>query len=404
MKKTLIILRHEFRQTIRSRSFILLTMALPLIVLLGYGIYQGVQHGSQPSTAEEVKIGYVDQTGEFNEYTSQSDILFVPFPDEGEARDALLGEEVEEYFVIPSDYISSGAITRYTTKTEVEVPSGTLNGMAEFLLSNMLSGQVSPEVLERTQYPLSLDSLRLDESGEVTPAKNAIAAFLVPTVFAFIFYFALLLSATHLLQSVTEEKENRVIEIILSSVSPRQLLTGKVLGLGAAGLIQIAVWLLTVRVFAQVASVNIPVFSDISISWGLLGWGVIYFALGYLLFAALYAGVGAISSSAKEAQSWSAIVVMPAVLPMILNWLIVSNPEGAVSKALTLFPLTAPTVAMMRLPNDAISGWELGLSLAIMLGTVALTMWAAAKIFRAYLLMYGKRPSLKEIFRYVTVS
>jgi ABC-2 type transport system permease protein len=403
MKKTLTVLRHEFRQTVRSRSFILLTMALPLIVLLGYGIYEGVQHRSQPST-EEVKIGYVDQTGEFDEYTSQSGILFVPFPDDDEAIDALLGEEVEEYFVIPADYISSGAITRYTAKSEVAVPSGTLNGMAEFLRSNMLSGQVSPEVLERTQHPLSLYSLRLDESGEVTPARNEIAAFLVPVAFAFLFYFALLISATHLLQSVTEEKENRVIEIILSSVSPRQLLTGKVLGLGAAGLIQIAVWLLTVRVFAQVASVNIPVLSDVSISWGLLGWGVLYFALGYLLFAALYAGVGAISSSAREAQSWSAIVVMPAVLPMMLNWLIVSNPEGALSRALTLFPITAPTVAMMRLPNEAIPGWELGLSLAIMLGTVALTMWAAARVFRAYLLMYGKRPSLKEIFRYVTVS
>jgi len=403
VKKTLTILRHEFRQTIRTRSFILLTMALPLLLVLGYSIYQGVQQRSQPGT-EEVEIGYVDHTGEFDDYTSQSDILLVPYPDEDKARDALLAGDIEEYFVIPTDYISSGAITRYTTETEVEVPSRTINAMAAFLRSNMLSEQVSSEVLERTQHPLSLFSFKLDESGEISPAQKEVAAFLVPIAFAFIFYFALVFSAGSLLQSVTEEKENRVIEIILSSVSPRQLLAGKVLGLGAAGLLQIAVWLLTVRVFSQVASANIPAFSGVSISWGLLGWGVLYFSLGYLLFAALYAGVGAVSSNAREAQSWSAIVIMPAVLPMVLSSLIVTNTEGAVSRALTFFPITAPTLAMMRLANETVPGWELALSLAVMVAAVVLTMWAAAKIFRAYLLMYGKRPGLKEIFRYVTVS
>jgi ABC-2 type transport system permease protein len=204
-----------------------------------------------------------------------------------------------------------------------------------------------------------------------------------------------------LFQSVTEEKENRVIEILLSSVSSKQLLVGKVLGLGAAGLIQVAVWLITIIVFSQVAQGIIPALSNLSIPASLIGWGLVYFILGYLLFAALYAGVGSIGASAREGQGWSTIFVLPAILPYYFSYFIISSPESAVSRALTFFPLTSPITSMMRLATHGISAWEIALSLIILAGSIALTMWFAAKIFRVFLLMYGKRPALREIIRYV---
>lgn len=401
MSKTITILKHELRQTLKRKSFILITIAFPLLALLGYGIIQGVQHWYHPTAPEEVKIGYVDQTGGFDKHTSQLGATFVLYPNEEEAKGALLAEEIEEYFAIPSDYLSSGLVTRYTTERERELPTLTGERIKDFLLSNLLGGETSPQIVERAKTPMLVTTLRLDEMGEIATDQNVLAQFLVPIIFAILFLLSIFFSSGFLFQSVSEEKENRVIEILLSSVSSRQLLVGKVLGLGAAGLLQIGIWLVTLKIFAKVASANIPFLSELSITTSLLAWGIVYFILGYFLFATLYAGVGSIGSTAREGQSWSMIFTMPALMPVWFSAMIIQNPEGVFARVLSLFPLTAPVTAMMRLPTQAISAWEIALSLAILAGSVAFGMWATAKIFRTCLLMYGKRPALKEIVRYV---
>jgi len=401
MNKTFIILKHEFRQTLKNKSFIILTLALPLLAILGLGIYQGVQHWYHPGAPQEVRLGYVDQTGMFGSYTSQPGVLFVLYPDDEKAKDALLAKDIKEYFVIPADYLSSGLITRYTMSRDVAPSTKTTGQITDFLLSNLLAGEVSPQVMERAKTPMLLASVRLDETGEIAPSQDVVSSYVVPIVFALLFMISIFFASGFLFQSVTEEKENRVIEILLSSVSSRQLLVGKVLGLGAAGLIQVAVWLITIAIFSQVAGDIIPALSDLSIPASLIGWGLVYFILGYLLFSALYAGVGSIGATAREGQGWSTIFVLPAILPYYFSYFIVSNPESAVSRALTFFPLTSPITSMMRLATHGISAWEIALSLVILAGSIALTMWFAAKIFRVFLLMYGKRPALREIIRYV---
>jgi len=401
MNKTFIILKHEFRQTLKNRSFIILTLSLPLLAILGMGIYQGVQHWYHPGAPQEVKIGYVDQTGMFDEYTNQTGVLFVLYPDEEKAKDALLAKDIKEYFVIPADYLSNGVITRYIMSREVAPSTKTTGQITDFLLSNLLAGEVSPQIMERVKTPVLLASVRLNETGEIAPSQDVVSSYVVPIVFALLFTASIFFASGFLFQSVTEEKENRVIEILLSSVSSGQLLVGKVLGLGAAGLIQVAVWLITVAIFSEVAPGIIPALSSLSIPASLIGWGLVYFILGYLLFAALYAGVGSIGATAREGQGWSTIFVLPAILPYWFNYFIIGSPEGAVSRTLTFFPLTSPITAMMRLATHSISAWEIALSLVILAGSIALTMWFAAKIFRVFLLMYGKRLALREIIRYV---
>jgi ABC-2 type transport system permease protein len=165
--------------------------------------------------------------------------------------------------------------------------------------------------------------------------------------------------------------------------------------------LQVAVWLITLEVFSRVASGIIPALSDLSIPAGLFGWGILYFILGYLLFAALYAGIGSIGATAREGQGWSTIFVLPAIVPYYLSYFIVSYPEGAVSRALTFFPLTNPITSIIRLASNVFPAWEIALSLIILAGSVVLIMWLAAKIFRVFILMYGKRPALREIVRYI---
>jgi len=167
-----------------------------------------------------------------------------------------------------------------------------------------------------------------------------------------------------------------------------------------AGLLQMVAWLATIRVFADVAAVNIPALGDLAIPLSMLVLGLLYFILGYLLFAVLYSGVGSIGTTAREGQQMAGVFNLPAVVPLILMGVIVQHPDGVVARVLTFIPFAAPITVMMRLPNTAIPLWELTLSLAILVGSIAAGIWFVSKVFRISLLMYGKRPALREIVRY----
>lgn len=293
-------------------------------------------------------------------------------------------------------------IARYTTERELEQPRETRKLTEDFLIANLLDGKVSDEVLLRVQSPMLAESTRLDpKTGESIPAESELAAFAMPYVFALLFMMSLFFTSGYLLQGVSEEKENRLIEILLSSVSAKQLLTGKVIGLGAAGLIQIVTWLISSVVLLAIASLFFSLPEGLSIPIGLIIFGVIYFILGYLLFGILMATLGSIGSTARESSQWTGIFVMPAVAPLILIPLFIENPDHLIFTVFTLFPLTAPVAAIMKLSIGAMPVWELVLSIAILVASIIGAMWLASRVFRTFLLMYGKRPSLSEIRKYI---
>jgi ABC-2 type transport system permease protein len=403
MKKTGIIARHEFITTIRRISYILLTLSFPVLGLLGMLVYMGVANWSDGGAPpEELKIGYVDNTGMFNDYTNPDGAVFIIYDTNDEATEALFTEELNEYFIIPEDYVETGLIARYTTERELEQPWETRKLTEDFLIANLLDGKVSGEVLLRVQSPMLSVSTRLDpETGEIIPAESELTAFAMPYVFALLFMMSLFFTSGYLLQGVSEEKENRLIEILLSSVSARQLLTGKVIGLGAAGLIQIVIWLMSSVVLLAIASLFFSLPEGLSIPVGLIIFGIIYFILGYLLFGILMATLGSIGSTARESSQWTGIFVMPAVAPLILIPLFIENPDHIIFTIFTLFPLTAPVAAIMKLSIGAMPVWELLLSITIIVASIIGAMWLASRVFRTFLLMYGKRPSLREVRRYI---
>jgi ABC-2 type transport system permease protein len=207
-------------------------------------------------------------------------------------------------------------------------------------------------------------------------------------------------SSGFLLQGLGEEKENRVMEILLSSVSPMELITGKVLGLGAAGLLQIVIWLISARFLADMASTSIGgMLSSLSISTEFLIISLIYFILGYLLFAIIMAGAGSIGGTARESQQLSTVFTLLAVVPFFFITTIMQFPNSGISQFLTLFPLTAPLTVIMRMGVGDIPTWQILTSIALMILTIAGSIFIAGKIFRTFLLMYGKTPKLGEIIR-----
>jgi ABC-2 type transport system permease protein len=402
MNKTVLILKHEFWQMIKRKGFVIMTLAFPLIVLFAIGIYQIVQGiDTPPALDEEVTIGYVDEVGIFEGYTEQpGGITLVAYKTQGEATSALLAEDVSEYFIITPDYVATGVVTRYTLEKELEPPDETMWAMKSFLLSNLLQGQTSPEVAERVKAPLGLHSIRLNETGEVATEQGGFGAFIVPFLFGFLLIIAIFSSSGYLLQGLGEEKENRIMELLLSSVSTRQLLTGKVLGLGAAGLVQMAIWLLSAVFLVRLASTTIGgVLSTLQISGNLLFLGIVYFFLGYLLFAVLMAGIGAIGATARESQQMSMLIIMPVWIPAWVSFLFIENPDHVVNTMLTIIPITAPMAVFMRLGTSEIPVWELVLSISLLIAGIIGGLVLAAKSFRVFLLMYGKTPKLGEILR-----
>ena len=403
MNKVRIIAKHEFLVTVRKLSYILLTLSLPIIVILGLLIYYGVtQWAGEKPPAEKPGIGYIDSTGLFNEYTNTDNVSFVLYATDNEAKQELLNGNISEYFGIPADYMDTGIIYRYTIKREIEPSPSSLNSIEDFLIANLISNNVSSAILTRVENPLYAQSFRLDKNtGEIVPPEDTISAFAMPYVFGLLFLMSLFFASGYLLQGVSEEKDNRLIEILLSSVSAKQLLTGKVLGLGTAGLLQMSVWLTTIVVFVLIASTNIPVLAGLKISASLIVLSIVYFILGYLLYSVLFAAIGSIGANARESNQWTVIVVLPAILPLELMALFVTNPDHAVYTIFTLFPLTAPIAVIMKASVGVLPIWQLALSMIIMIVSIIATIWLASRIFHTFLLMYGKRPSITEIWRYL---
>jgi len=400
MNKTRLIFRHEFLHAIKRKGFIIMTLTVPVLALIAIGVFHLISITGETPVIETTTIGYVDEPGGFDQYTTQGDIELVRFDTTGDATTALIDGDVPEYFVIPPDYVSTGVINRYTMEKQVETPPVIAAVIRNFLISNMLTGKVPLETVYRIESPLNLVVTRLTETGAVATEQGGFGNVIIPAIFSLLLALSLMLSSSYLIQGLGDEKESRLVEVLLSSVSSRQLLVGKVLGLGAAGMVQVAVWLASAPLLLRLASSTFGGFlSTIQIPANFLILGVVYFILGYLLFAALAVGVGAISPNAREGQQLSMIYTMFIYVPLWFSSLLFIFPNSPVWVVLTIFPVTAPIAVMLRLGASGIAAWELAVSIAVLVLSIILVMFIAIKAFRVYLLMYGKRPAWREIIQ-----
>jgi ABC-2 type transport system permease protein len=376
-----------------------MTVIVPLVALLLIGVFQLISGIARP-TAELMTIGYVDELGGFQQYTSQGNITMVRFDTPNDATEALVNGDIKEYFVIPSDYISTGVINRYTLEKQLAASSAVTTAINNFLTSNLLAGKVPEATVARIEAPLNLVSIRLTETGAVAPEQGGYGNFVIPAVFGILLALAIIFTSMYLLQGLGQEKENRLIEVLLSSVSARQLLTGKVLGIGAAGLAQVAVWAISAPLLLNLASSSIGGFvSTIQLPANFIVLAVVYFVLGYLLFAVISASIGAVSSSSQEGQQLIGIFTIPLLIPLWFMSLIMFLPGSPVWVFFTIFPLSAPVVVIIRLGVSGIPAWQLIASIAVLVLSIIGILLLTIRIFRTYLLMYGKRPGIGEVIR-----
>jgi ABC-2 type transport system permease protein len=221
----------------------------------------------------------------------------------------------------------------------------------------------------------------------------------LPYVFSILFVITIFTTSGFLLQGVSEEKEGRVIEILLSSISSTQLLAGKILGLGALGLIQVSVWLGAGAALLGAAMALFTLTDVISLSLGTVALGMVYFVLGYLLFATLMAVAGSMGTTQRESQQIAGIFSMTAAVPWMTFGVVFTNPHSPIAVVLSYVPLTSPVMMLIRLGMSQVPVSQIAISLAFLVLGIIFSLWAGAKVFRTGLLMYGKRPNLKDLAR-----
>ncbi len=399
MNKTYLVFKHEFLNMLHRTGFIIMTLIVPLIFILAIVIYQIVSGAIQPS-GEITSIGYVDNIGGFEQYTSQGNINLVRFNSVEEANKSLVAKDVKEYFVLDQSYMSTSLISLYTLEKQLIPPPEEVDAVKNFLTSNLLSGKVPQPTIDIIEASLNVVAVRLTETGAIAPEQGGVGNVLVPAIFSLLLVLSITFSSTYLLQGLGDEKENRLIEVLLSSVSTRQLIIGKVLGIGAAGLAQVLVWVISTPFIVNYASSSVGGFlSTLQIPLNFLLLCIIYFILGYLLFAVISTAIGAISPSAREGQQLATIFTLTAICPLWFASPIIMFPNNPVFIFLTIFPLTAPVTLIMRLGSTDVAAWQIIVSVIVLLLSIAVGLFLTVKIVRTFLLMYGKRPSLGTIIR-----
>lgn len=401
MNKVLTVARREYLYNLKRPAFLFAVFGVPLFTFVIWVVIFAVTASNEDDAQQLGQVGYVDQSGVLANpvYPEDAADLFVPYADEATARQALDDKTIGAYFVVPENYMPSGEISIYSYSGIPEA----LNDTIDTLMVQNVSRQVSANVpLERIENPVDMTIHVVDSGRDLTQA-NIPALILMPLVFALIFMMSSGVTSGFLMNGVVEEKTNRIMEILVTSITPMQMLLGKVIGLGLLGLTQMAVWgagIVLVISFGQ----TIPALKGIVVPTDLMIVFFVYFVLSYFLLSSLMAGIGAVVGSEQESRQISSIVSLLWVLPFFFFASFLSDPNGAVPLILTLIPFTAPTTVLMRMGFAAVPLWQILLSLAILLVTAIFTVWASARLFRWGLLRYGKRLGLRDLLRVVRRS
>ena len=404
MRKLRLVARYEYRKATRRRSFWFATLGVPLLFVVIIGIVVVVSL----RTGEEGAVGYIDESGVLagappaaaGEAGASDGLVFQPYPDRESAEAALRAGEVRAVYLLPQDYLSSGRATLLYADRE---PSDRVqSAFAELIKSRLVAG-FPPEVQARLlEGPAALDFRTAD--GRVETAGSGLARFIFPLVVGMFFLVTVMGSAGYLLQAVTDEKENRTMEIMTTSLSAEQLVVGKAVGLIGVSLTQVLVWLVVGVVALAAASPFVTALQSLTVPWDFLGLAVLFFLPSFVLEAALIIIIGAVVTDLGQGQQLSGILQFIFCLPLFCIPLVMNSPDSPVLVVLTLFPLTSFLGIALRWGATLLPWWQVALSFVLTAGAAGGMLLVAPRVFRRGMLRYGQRMSLRGVFQALRVG
>ena len=428
LKRALTIARREYLTTIRRKAFLFTVIATPAYFAFVMWI------SIRPQMEDKIKalqsfhsMGVVDSSGvlrgapdevttdwspEVNPLSSPATKAMTPptvetfrtrvklYADQPAAEAALRSKEVDQVLVIAADYLETGRLRRYARSSGL-FSSSEERPIVRWLVRGLLAGQADSLRVERVVRPLreaQLFTLSREGEFELKDDRREMMDFMLPFMLGMLLSVCIVTGGQYLLQGVAEEKESRILESMLCMVSAEDLMFGKLIGLGGAGLTLAGIWI----VMGFSLSAPAAMIAQLHPS-PLLGLAMLTFLLlGYTFYASLMTGIGAITNSMREAQQFAFMFTFMNFVPFIMMTSILGHPDGGVAVGLSLFPPTAPTAMMLRLAasGSSVPAWQIGLSLLLLASAAGLAVLAAARVFRIGLLMYGKTPNLPEILRW----
>lgn len=397
------IFRYEFARHVTRRAYLIMTVVVPLLIIGGFVAYQIIDEATNDSSSETssafedtAPIGLVDESGIFQDVPpgifAEKIILY---DSNNAALDAVEADEIDIYYLIEDDYLETGDVQRRTN--QFSIATDDLELFKAFVLSQLLASEEDAAIYVRLQDPVNLTINEIDAGSGDVEARNEGADFTRVYIFAMPFLFTVFTASRYLMQSVVEERENRMVEVLLSSVRPTPLLIGKILAMGTLGLIQMIAWLATIAWVIRQLQLLDAFGVDFQQPLDVFIITLLYFVGGYLLFGSLFAGIGAISNSMREGPQLVTVFTLPAVLPLWVTFIFAADPNGTIPVVMSMFPLTAPLAMIMRSSVTTIPIWQIGISLSLLFLSILGAMWMAGRLFRIKTLLSGGRPKLREI-------
>jgi ABC-2 type transport system permease protein len=413
--RVLLVARREYLERVRSKAFVVSTILGPFIMAaftLGPGLLMARQRG------KPLRLSVLDASGNLQQdveralsrrkVAGQERFLLQPPPAgdfqhaEAGLKDQVLKGDLDGYLLLARDALERSVAEYYGKNVSNVMDIGLLDKAVEeaFVARRLSSEGLPPEKIGHLTRKLELKTSRLTEKGA---REDRGGTFFLSLILLTMLYATLAMWGAALMNGVLEEKNNRVVEVMVSSISPTQLFAGKLLGVGGAGLTQFLVWAGSLGLFtaygasATAASgLAMPEVNPL-----VLAALVVYFLLGYFLYGSMYMALGAAVNTQQEAQSLAFPVMMPLLLGFVFSFTVLASPDSPLSVTLSLIPFFTPLLMFMRITTVTPPAWQIALSIEIMALTIVAMNWLAARIYRVGILMYGKRPTLSEIMRWV---
>lgn len=424
-----IIIGREFNERVQKKSFILTTLLTPLLLIAL--MLAPVLIASYSDEDIETVVVVDDSKSVACHLANSKEIAFeqtmLPL-------DIARAENKECYAIlhIGNDIINNPADAQlYTNDTHSMATEQDI--MVQLTLAvqkeRMKMYGIDPQVMMELNTPVAIQSLKNTSSDEATIGSSTMVATALAYAFSFILYMFLILYGVMVMQSVIEEKNNRVLEVLVSTVRPFDMMMGKILGIACVALLQIAIWIALIagavhfvlphvlpgELMASMDGASSAMGTDSSAGLlqaltmmmenidqvgGMALWFIVFMFGGFLLYAAMFAAVGSAVDSPQEAQQLQTPIMLPIILALFVMLSVINDPSSDVAFWFSMIPLTSPIVMMARIPYE-IPTWEICLSAVLLYATFLVVVWGAGKIYRVGILMHGKKPSLKEMFRWI---
>ncbi|MBQ1979114.1 MAG: ABC transporter permease [Alistipes sp.] len=434
MNKIGLIIGREFNERVRKKSFIITTILMPVLMLLLMAAPALIMSFSQ---GDEKQIGVIDESTMIgSRLESDETILFetldIPLDEARRTRTDLFAV----LYIAPDILENPKGVQLYANSSTSMTLEMEICGQIERILeAEKLKGyeiENLQAILNEIETSVSMQTFRNDKSQEeVSEAQSSMVVTVIGYILAFVLYMFLLIYGSMVMQSVIEEKNNRVLEVMVSSVKPFDLMMGKILGVGSVAVLQVVIWgvlilgmgtlvvphLMPDEVMASATAIEqgaalqnadldpemiqaIAAVTDVSYLLKIFVSMILFVFGGFLLYAAMFAAVGSAVDNVQDASQLQTPITVPIILGLLMMMAVINDPTSKLAFWFSVIPLTSPIVMMARIPYD-IPTWEIVLSLVVLYASFVALVWFAAKIYRVGIFMYGKKPTLKELWKWM---